>query len=272
MRMKVVLIAGGKGTRGKPFTDHTPKPMIPIKGRPMIDHIVRFLSKFYCIGEILIVCENDSHGKQIFNYFEGMESVIRKKITFVADKKNGTGGSLLLCNTYLESEPYFLVWYSDNLCAVEIRHLEKKFLSIISEEINNVLICMVVSRSIMMEETGRISIKKRYVDNLHPISKFIEKPLIKSDDHQAAGIYMFNNFILKELSKFSNRHQTIVFDIASDILSNIEDEDRSSLYSYDLSEKGVKWADIESPTYIERYHPYIDSIIDQMEDMSEKAV
>jgi len=38
--LKAVILAGGLGTRGKPFTDYFPKAMIPIDGKPLIDHIV----------------------------------------------------------------------------------------------------------------------------------------------------------------------------------------------------------------------------------------
>jgi glucose-1-phosphate cytidylyltransferase len=39
--MKVILLAGGYGTRLSEYTDHVPKPMIPIGGRPILWHIMR---------------------------------------------------------------------------------------------------------------------------------------------------------------------------------------------------------------------------------------
>ena len=35
--VKAVILAGGKGTRGKPYTDYFPKAMIPVNGKPLID-------------------------------------------------------------------------------------------------------------------------------------------------------------------------------------------------------------------------------------------
>ena len=89
--MKAVLLAGGFGSRARPFSDYCPKALIPINGRPVIDHIIRYISKFTFISEILVVCEFDSFGKQIINYFEGKENIIGIKITFIEDKKRGTG-------------------------------------------------------------------------------------------------------------------------------------------------------------------------------------
>ena len=55
--MKAVILAGGRGTRGKPFTDFIPKAMIPIQGKPLIYHIVRYLSSFRIIDEVIVLGE-----------------------------------------------------------------------------------------------------------------------------------------------------------------------------------------------------------------------
>ena len=56
--MKAIILAGGKGTRGKPYTDYFPKAMIPINGKPLIDYVVKYLSfSFDFITEIIIVSD-----------------------------------------------------------------------------------------------------------------------------------------------------------------------------------------------------------------------
>ena len=44
--MKVVILAGGLGTRLSEYTHSIPKPMIKIKGKPIIHHIMNHYSKF----------------------------------------------------------------------------------------------------------------------------------------------------------------------------------------------------------------------------------
>ena len=42
--VQVVILAGGKGTRAYPFTEYLPKPMMPVRGRPMLIQIMRLFA------------------------------------------------------------------------------------------------------------------------------------------------------------------------------------------------------------------------------------
>ena len=44
--MKIVILAGGLGTRISEYTKTTPKPMIKIKGKPIIFHIMKHYAKY----------------------------------------------------------------------------------------------------------------------------------------------------------------------------------------------------------------------------------
>ena len=43
--MKAVVMAGGEGTRLRPLTSNQPKPMVPIVGKPCMEHILELLRK-----------------------------------------------------------------------------------------------------------------------------------------------------------------------------------------------------------------------------------
>ena len=44
--MKVVILAGGFGTRLSEYTDTIPKPMVPIGGKPILEHIMRLYASY----------------------------------------------------------------------------------------------------------------------------------------------------------------------------------------------------------------------------------
>ena len=90
--MKAVILAGGVGTRARPFTDYFPKAMIPVEGKPLIDHVVNYVSSFDFIDEIVILGDFKGLGDQIKNYFENRVTIGKKRLRFVQDSNSGTGG------------------------------------------------------------------------------------------------------------------------------------------------------------------------------------
>ena len=264
--MKIVLLAGGIGSRARPFSDYSPKALIPINGRPLIDYIIKYVSKFSEITEIIIVCEFDSHGKQIINYLEGKERIIGKKIIFIEDSKKGTGGALLECMKSLENESFFMVWYADNLCALDINSLVEEYTKI-NIESGEGLLGMVVARSHRKEETGRLILDKKFSKSLYLIKEFSEKPIVKLEHPEASGIYLFSNRIMSFLKLRSNEMSGNGFDLSSDILSKIRINDNNSIYCYDMFYSGTDWIDIESPSYLERNKKVVNKVVLQMESL-----
>ena len=73
--MKAVILAGGKGTRGKPYTEYFPKAMTPINGKPLIDYVVSYLKSFNFIKEIIIISDYEGLGGQIKNYYGDQKNI-----------------------------------------------------------------------------------------------------------------------------------------------------------------------------------------------------
>ncbi len=117
---KAFILAGGKGTRLRPFTYEMPKSMIPIQGRPLLEHTIMNL-RDQDVREIIISL--GYMGEKIKEYF-GNGSKWGVNITYVAESEPlGTGGPLLLAKPYLNEQ--FLMINGDNLFDMDLQDLFK---------------------------------------------------------------------------------------------------------------------------------------------------
>lgn len=238
--MKAVILAGGSGTRGKPYTDFFPKAMIPINGKPLIHYIIDYIGSFKIIDEILIVSDFNGLGGQIQNYLKNI--VFRKKITFIQDSQSGTAGDLVHVSNKLRGTSEFLLWFVDNLCAIDLKKMLQQFKE------KKSLAC-IATRNTRKEETGFAIVK----DGI--IKEFKEKPIIRLQMSECLGIYILS---VKILSKIRNNKTG---NLSYDVLQKLSKNDRIS--SYDIGKK--YWLDIESPVVVERNKAFVKRIIKEME-------
>lgn len=89
----VVLMAGGLGQRLRPLTETVPKPMLPIGGRPILEHILR---SFVDQGFVRFIISLNYLGETVRDYF-GDGSAFDAEIVYVEEKERlGTAGALSL--------------------------------------------------------------------------------------------------------------------------------------------------------------------------------
>jgi len=241
--LKVVILAGGRGTRGKPFTDYFPKAMIPIEGKPLIDHIVSYVSSFGFIDEIIILADYNGIGNQIKGYFENRAT--KKKIRFIQDSQSGTGGDLVHLSNLLGKNSEFLLWFSDNLTPIDLGKMFKFYKQKKS-------IACIATRRYRKEETGYAVVK----DGL--ILGFKEKPVIKLQMAECLGIYILATKILKLIKSKQKRQRNI--NLSYDILQGLSKS--KTISAFDIEK--TPWIDIESPTKIERNQDFVKGIIKKM--------
>jgi len=236
--VKAIILAGGKGTRGKPYTEYFPKAMTPINDKPLIDYIVRYLKSFNFIKEIIIISDYNGLGGQIKNYYGD-----QKNIKFVQDSQSGTGGDLLHIEKELKGESEFLLWFVDNLCAVDVKKMRETFKE------KNSSAC-IATRTKRKEETGFAIVEDKI------IKEFKEKPVMKLQLSECLGIYMLGKEIIQKIKKKKQKQVNLSYDI----LQQLSKEDKVS--AYDIADK--EWIDVESPMILERNGKIVTKIIKQM--------
>ena len=118
--MKVVILAGGFGTRLSEYTKSIPKPMIKIGGLPILVRIMKHYAKFG-FNEFDIAL--GYKGNVIKNYFK--KNKFNWKVNLIRTGKNTmTGGRLKRLKKYLNGESFFLT-YGDGLSDINIIKLLK---------------------------------------------------------------------------------------------------------------------------------------------------
>ena len=116
--MKVVILAGGLGTRMSEITKTIPKPMVKILDKPILIHIMEHYYKFG-FDEFYIAL--GYKGNIIRNYFK--KNRFDWKVHLIETGKNSiTGGRLKRLKKYLNNET-FLMTYGDGISDVNIRRL-----------------------------------------------------------------------------------------------------------------------------------------------------
>jgi mannose-1-phosphate guanylyltransferase/phosphomannomutase len=116
--MKAVVMAGGEGTRLRPLTSNQPKPMVPIVGKPCMEHILDLL-RHHGMDEVVVTLA--FMPQAIRTYFGRGESLDMDVDYSVEEQPLGTAGSVKLAQERLRDT--FLVISGDALCDVDLTSL-----------------------------------------------------------------------------------------------------------------------------------------------------
>jgi len=182
--MKVVILAGGLGTRISELTHSIPKPMVEIGGYPIIWHIMRYFSSF---GHNDFIIALGYKGEVIKKYFRDYyldnsnftinlsdgninyhsTSSLNWKVTLVdTGEKTMTGGRIKRLEEFL-TEPFFLT-YGDGLSDVDLNKLLEK------HNTNRSLLTLTAIHP--SSRYGKVEIGKD-----SRVEKFVEKPEFGGD-------------------------------------------------------------------------------------------
>lgn len=221
--MKAVVMAGGEGSRLRPLTIRRPKPMVPIAGKPVMEHILNLLKR-HGITEVVVTVQYLA--SSIEDYF-GNGSQLGMRITYSReDVPLGTAGSVKNAEDQL-TEP-FLVISGDaltdyNLTDLIQYHNEKKSLAtLLLAHVHNPLEYGVI----ITNEDGHIS-------------QFLEKPSWGEvfSDTINTGIYVLDPQI------FSYFEKNKPFDFSQELFPNMLKQG-DPIYGY-VVPKGY-WCDVGS--------------------------
>src|SRR6266567_2370324 len=116
--MKAVVMAGGEGTRLRPLTSNQPKPMVPIVGKPCMEHILELL-RTHGFDDVIVTVA--FLPQAIRGYFGDGDALGIEVSYSVEESPLGTAGSVRLAADQLDET--FLVISGDALCDVDLTKL-----------------------------------------------------------------------------------------------------------------------------------------------------
>jgi NDP-mannose synthase len=180
--MTAIILAGGKGTRLKPFTMTIPKPLLPLGDVPVLEIVIKQLAAAGFTRIVLCL----GHMAPLFSAMLGDGSKWGVRIdTLLEEEPLGTAGALRLINDPGES---FLVMNGDLLTTIDFAALTNFHRS------NKALATIAVNKRNVFIDYGVV-----VSDKSDRLSKYREKPTI----HYAVsmGIYMLSKKALKLIPK-----------------------------------------------------------------------
>jgi NDP-sugar pyrophosphorylase family protein len=101
--MKAVVLVGGEGTRMRPLTETTPKPLIPVVDRPGLDHVLDHLAR-HGVHEVVL---SSPYLERTFHPFIAARHGDPALTWITEDEPLGTGGAIVNALPALGDAPFF---------------------------------------------------------------------------------------------------------------------------------------------------------------------
>ena len=120
--MQIVILAGGQGTRLRPFTNDLPKPMVPINSRPFLHHLLEYIKSLEFKNILLLV---GYLADKIIDYFEDGSKFGLSISYSKEDIPLGTGGALKNAQHMLDNQ--FLIINGDTFLPIDFQKMINRF-------------------------------------------------------------------------------------------------------------------------------------------------
>lgn len=190
----LVILAGGKGTRIKPFLNGKPKPLIKILGYNFLDYILFQLSKFFFQNIFIIAGYRGNFIRSKYH----LKYINLSLIRVINEKKlKGTGGALFDVKKYIKND--FFVVNGDSIFDINIFDLIKK-------NYNSALGKIALTKNSSYKTNDKLNHLR-----LKKNGKLFYSSNLKNSNLMNGGVYFFKKKFLKKIkNKYSSLEQDIL--------------------------------------------------------------
>lgn len=250
--MQALILAGGKGTRLRPLTVYTPKPIVPVVNRPFLLYQIEVLRN----AGVTDITLSLSYQPDKIQHLLGNGSEFGVSIRYITEPSPlGTGGAYKFASDALRETT--IVFNGDILTNLDVG----KLLEFHQAKAAEATISLVA-----VDDPSRYGLAA--VDGENRIQRFVEKP--SHDDLEEfkintinAGIYVLEPSILDIIAKDANK--SFEYEIFPDIL-----ERKLAFYGYVMSDE--YWLDIGTPaSYLKAHHDFLSGKVPGFEPQTTAA-
>ncbi len=189
--MKAFLLAAGKGTRLRPYTDQHPKCLIPIHGTPLLGIWIDLLAS-HGVTEVLI--NTHHHARQVEDFIERTRSLTPLRLcTTYEPELLGSAGTLWRNRAFVSGQSDFIIAYADNLTNLNLTKMIDFHAHIRS--LGGVL-TMGLIRAPDPRACGIVTL-----DGNSRIVRFVEKPQQPESDLANGGTYISSQELFNYLQE-----------------------------------------------------------------------
>lgn len=231
---KAIILAGGKGTRLYPITYEIPKPLLPVKRKPIINYLVDLFQE-QGIKEITVLINKEF--QEEFDWWR-KRYYPKNKIKLVQESKPlGTFGGLCLLKNWLGEKPFFLT-NGDELKKIDLIEMNK-FHQKLKTPATIALVKVPDPQhyGVVISKNGRVE-------------EFLEKPKNPPSNYINSGLYLLSSEIFNYLPCGKTGHPGPKFTmVETDIFPKLAKEEKLAGFKFN-----GKWMDTGT---FERYEKAI---------------
>lgn len=197
--VKALLLAAGVGSRLRPLTDATPKCLIPIAGRPLLDY---WFDRLSLAGVRDVLINTHHHHDQVRAYLNELN---RKRGFRVVEAHEpvllGSAGTVRANRSWMDGASHCMIIYADNLSSVDLAAL------LTFHRSHDDAMTMMLFHAPEPSRSGIVEL-----DGESRIVSFVEKPREPRGDLANAGVYVVTADAYREIADLA------AFDFGFDVL------------------------------------------------------
>lgn len=175
MHMDAVLLAAGLGTRLRPHTERTPKPLLLVQGRPILDWTLGALPK--SVNRVIVVTHYLA--EQVDGYLR-KQTHFKEWVTVPQGDPQGTGDAFRKCRSQIRSDKVMVLNGDDLFGAADLAKLANCPAGVIVQEV---------------QEPKKFGIAYLKLDGT--LEKLVEKPDLPPPQLANTGAYVFPRSVLE---------------------------------------------------------------------------